>query len=380
MLGYCYLFVLIGFLFSPLIISIIIYSFNPYKNIWGWLYIILMCLPIFPFILSTLISFRVLFKNGSPPNGKYLNRSEFPKLFNLIDEITNQLKVPNLKNVVLNEELNASVVQVSKLGIFGWYENYLTLGIPLMASLSDDEFRSVLVHEIGHLSGNHSRFNGWIFRLRETLNQMQECMQKVNEGHPSIFITPFIRAHYLLGKILLQGDNKNGIKHLEKALNLNPNYTEDCLRLLYQFCWECGEVKKANRYRDRLDAFYVQLNQAQIERSTANHKDKYLPHQLERTEIIKIKEQISQFSQIKEVYLVQKQVNYLSHIPFYILGVVRKCSFFYFELEDGAYKLQIALKKQVEIPGDCEISVVGSRNHIRKQIREIKNSLIYMKK
>ena len=607
MLGYCYLFILISFLFSPLIISILIYSFNPYKNIWGWLYIILMCLPIFPFILSTLISFRVLFKNGSPPNGKYLNRSEFPKLFNLIDEITNQLKVPILKIVVLNEEFNASVVQVSKLGIFGWYENYLTLGIPLMASLSDDEFRSVLVHEIGHLSGNHSRFNGWIFRLRETLNQMQECMQKVNEGHSSIFITPFIRwyipffdayslvlarlneydadkfalqlagaencalsmikielasgfihnvfwhhiyqkiehqpkppadvytqllinlndvnisrnsydflkkalarktnnfdthpcltqslknlgykqfpqnlldkciscqknaaillfgdklqeivsyldiqwkqqveatwlqryatvqhilqeikilseksvgetldiednwklvylylelnrkevvvekleqiiksqpdyvdAHYLLGKILLQGDNKNGIKHLEKALNLNPNYTEDCLRLLYQFCWECGEVKKANRYRDRLDAFYVQLNQAQIERSTATHQDKYLPHQLERTEIIKIKEQISQFSQIKEVYLVQKQVNYLSHIPFYILGVVRKCSFFYFESDDVSYKLQIDLKHKLQILGDCEVLVMENRNHkIIVKMRNIKNSPIYTKK
>lgn len=192
-LGYGYLLIIIIFLFSPLVLSTVIYSFNPYKNIWGWLCIIMMCLPIFPFILSTLVSFRVLLKNGLPPVGIYLNRTEFPKLFNLIDELTAKLKVPKLKYVLLTEDLNASVTQVSKLGIFGCYENYLILGIPLMATLSYDEFRSVLAHEIGHLSGNHSRFNGWIFRLRETLAQMLEYMQQVNEGHPSIFVAPFVK-------------------------------------------------------------------------------------------------------------------------------------------------------------------------------------------
>lgn len=611
-LGYCYLFLIITFFFFPLILFSIIYSSKSHQNIWGWIHITLMYLPIFPFIFSTLRSFRVLFKNGLPPKGKYLNRVEFPKLFDLIDEITNKLKVPTLKNVVLNEELNAAVIQVSKLGIFGWYENYLILGIPLMSVLSTDEFRSVLVHEIGHLSGNHSRFNGWIFRLRETLTQMQKHMQKVNEGHTSIFVTPFIRwyipffdaysfilarineydadkfalqltgaencalsmikieiangfvnnifwqniyqniehqpkppddvytkllvnlndvntfknnynflkkalarktnnfdthpcltqslknlgynkfpdnlldklinfqninsqksaakvllgnklqnlvfdldrnwqqqietswlqryatvqdilqeikvlsenyagetfdieddwklvylylelnqkevvvqklkqiikyqpdfvdAHYLLGKILLQQDNKHGMKYLETALSLNLNYTEDCLRLLINFFRECGEVKKANRYRDRLDAFYLEVNQANIERSTITDKDKFLPHQLERSEIIQIKQQISQFFQIKEVYLVQKQVNHFSNIPFYILGVVRKFRFYNFESDNVSYQLQIALKNQLQILSDYEVVVVESRNYkIIKQMRKIENSLIYMKK
>lgn len=604
-LGYSYLFIIIIFLFSPLVLSTVIYSFNPNKNIWGWLCIIMMCLPIFPFILSTLVSFRVLFKNGLPPVGIYLNRTEFTKLFNLIDELTAKLKVPKLKYVLLTEDLNASVIQISKLGIFGWHENYLILGIPLMATLSYDEFRSVLAHEIGHLSGNHSRFNGWIFRLRETLAQMLEYMQRVNEGHPSIFVTPFVKwyipffdaysfvlartneydadkfalriagaencalslikielvngfiknkfwnhiyqqieyqpkppadaytqllkalsepntfksnydflkkalarktnnldthpcltqslknlgyksfpkslldkcissqrsaaelllgkklpelvlnldrrwqqqveafwwqryavtqeilqeikvlsesacktlnieddwklaclyleinrkelllkqlykiierkpdyvdAHYLLGQFLLKEGNIEGVKHLEKALSLNINLTDESLKLLYQFFWQRGEVKKANRYRDRLDNFYYQLKQAEIERSEVTHKDKFLPHKLEKTEIIKINKQISQFSQIKEVYLVQKKVNYFSNIPIYIFAVVRKCPFLNLELEDGAYKLQITLKKQLEIPGNYEVLVVESRNHIVKQIREIQSSLIYTQK
>ncbi|MEO0841632.1 MAG: hypothetical protein AAF063_22335 [Cyanobacteria bacterium J06643_5] len=85
------------------------------------------------------------------------------------------------------------------------------------------------------------------------LNQKEVVVQKLKQIIK--YQADFVDAHYLLGKILLQQDNKGGIKFLETALSLNLNYKEDCLRLLINSFRKCGEVKKANRYRDRLDRF-----------------------------------------------------------------------------------------------------------------------------
>jgi hypothetical protein len=52
------------------------------------------------------------------------------------------------------------------LGIFGWQKNSLILGAELLMVLSQREVMAVIAHEMGHLSGNHAKFNGWIYRVR----------------------------------------------------------------------------------------------------------------------------------------------------------------------------------------------------------------------
>jgi Zn-dependent protease with chaperone function len=100
------------------------------------------------------------------PSGYVLEKKRFPKLFAAIDDLRQQLKSLPIHQVILTPELNAAVVQTPRLGIFGWHKNSLIVGLELLLILSAEEMRAVLAHELGHLSGNHSRFNGWIYRVR----------------------------------------------------------------------------------------------------------------------------------------------------------------------------------------------------------------------
>lgn len=75
---------------------------------------------------------RSLWVTVPAPEGLKLNRRQVPKLFALVDELTTKLQAPRFHNILLNQEFNAAVVQVPRLGIFGWQENYLLLGLPLM--------------------------------------------------------------------------------------------------------------------------------------------------------------------------------------------------------------------------------------------------------
>jgi Zn-dependent protease with chaperone function len=113
-----------------------------------------------------LLVVRSMWVKMETPVGQSLTRRMCPELFRLLDELRGQLRTPPLNSVLLTPDFNAGVMQVPRLGLFGWHRSYLFIGLPLMKSLTVEQFRAVLAHELGHLSRGHARAGNWIYRLR----------------------------------------------------------------------------------------------------------------------------------------------------------------------------------------------------------------------
>lgn len=200
-LGYSYIFVILLGLLAALTMMIWLIVTTGRINVAIVKLIVIVGIPIFIVINSLWVKF-------APPIGLELSRPQYPSLFALIDELTSKLQAPKFHCVLLTEEFNAAVTQVPRLGIFGWQQNYLILGLPLMQALSPMQFRAVLAHELGHLSGNHSRFAGWIYRLRITWVQLLARLEQ--GGQDSVlavfkkffdWYVPFFSAYsFVLGR------------------------------------------------------------------------------------------------------------------------------------------------------------------------------------
>jgi Zn-dependent protease with chaperone function len=121
---------------------------------------------------------RGLWVRLTPPIGTEIFREQSPKLFALLDELRSALDCRPFHKVLIIGEMNAAVVQVPRLGIFGWHTNYLLLGLPLMQSLAPDEFKAVMAHEFAHSSRGHGRFGNWLYRVRRTWQQVFEQMAR----------------------------------------------------------------------------------------------------------------------------------------------------------------------------------------------------------
>jgi hypothetical protein len=80
-----------------------------------------------------------------------LYRTDAPALFALLETLRSRLKTPRVHHVLLVGAHNAAVVQLPRLGVFGWQRNYLLIGLPLMQSVSPKEFDAVLApyHDVG---------------------------------------------------------------------------------------------------------------------------------------------------------------------------------------------------------------------------------------
>jgi Zn-dependent protease with chaperone function len=136
---------------------------------------------------------RALWVRIPPPEGIALTGTAAPTLFEALDGISRALAAPRFHDVLLTDDYNASVVQVPRLGVFGLQRNYLIVGLPLMQALSPDQFRAVLAHEMGHLSGNHSRFRGWIYRVRRTWGTMLGRLEAQGSALGQLLFTRFLR-------------------------------------------------------------------------------------------------------------------------------------------------------------------------------------------
>ena len=118
------------------------------------------------FLVLIYVVLRAMWVRLEPPQGRVLTSSECPELFRLIEEVRLKVQAPGVDSVLLTSDFNAAIVQHPRFGAFGGTRNYLMLGLPLMQSLSPEEFQAVMAHEFGHLSGAHGRFGAWIYRLR----------------------------------------------------------------------------------------------------------------------------------------------------------------------------------------------------------------------
>ena len=114
-------------------------------------------------------SFRAKFPE---PKGILLSRKQADKLHHLIDELRQRLKAPKVHRIHITDDFNAAIVQWPRLGIFGWSRNYLILGLPYLGAMSVEEMKSVIAHEMGHLSHQHSRRAGRIYQLRLSWSRM----------------------------------------------------------------------------------------------------------------------------------------------------------------------------------------------------------------
>jgi Zn-dependent protease with chaperone function len=110
---------------------------------------------------------EVLWLRFPNPKGLELNKQQVPNLFKVIEKLAEKLQCPQFDCILLTSDLNASVQQIP-LNLLGQKRNFLTIGLPLLQALSPQQFCAVLAHELGHLSGNHSRFASWIYQMRYT--------------------------------------------------------------------------------------------------------------------------------------------------------------------------------------------------------------------
>ncbi len=133
---------------------------------------------------------KAIMSRPEVPTGAPIARNDAPELFDFIDTTCRELKAKRPKTVLVTDEFNAAVATMPRFGIFGT-RVYLLLGLPLMKALSPDQFKAVLAHEIGHISGKHGSFAKWAYQMREAWGRLIES-QELNDSKMAALYKNFV--------------------------------------------------------------------------------------------------------------------------------------------------------------------------------------------
>jgi len=120
------------------------------------------------------------------PEGTLLARDQAPELFEFVDETSVALQSKKPEKILITDSFNASVVTMPRFGIFG-QKVLLIIGLPVMKALSPEQFRAVLAHEIGHISGKHGRFSKWAYQMREAWGRLIDSQAAVDHKFSSLY-------------------------------------------------------------------------------------------------------------------------------------------------------------------------------------------------
>ena len=185
MLGYLFIFSVVGLILGLSIFFAVSYFTTHRHSIYSGKILLLM-------VITNGIMLYSLWVKNPPPPGIKLTRNECPELFNLIDEISTALKV-RIDEVLLDDQMNAYVCQIPRLGVLGWPKNYLVLGYPLMASRDPLLFKATLAHEFGHISGSHGKLGAWLYTVNSMYSQL---LGNLREGSPLLYCVFFAFFHW----------------------------------------------------------------------------------------------------------------------------------------------------------------------------------------
>lgn len=171
--------ILISALFAGLVVSVVMF-----KAAVAWKLVLVV--GAFLWMVLKAVAFGI-----PEPEGLELDRAQAPALFEMIEALRRQLGAPAFDRVLMTNDFNAGVVQTPQLGIFGWYRNDLLLGLPLMKSLTAEQFKAVLAHEFGHLAKGHGRMSNWIYRQRLRWSRLIGVLE-ANQSQGRVFFKPFL--------------------------------------------------------------------------------------------------------------------------------------------------------------------------------------------
>lgn len=135
-------------------------------------------------------------------------------------------------------------------------------------------------------------------------------------------------ARMTLGTRWADRDEARGVPLLEAAIADDIWLTGDAGQTLYAYYERQGDEAMAERWADRLDVWFHDLEEARRERDQLTRDDVLFAHDLIQEEVEEIVEALQSLPGVKEAWLASKaMVHFPDEEPCYVLGVRVRLSF-----------------------------------------------------
>lgn len=158
------------------------------------------------------------------PEGREIFKKDAPELFEFIQKTCSDLRASRPKRVLITDSFNAAIATMPRIGIFG-RKVILLVGLPLMKTLSPEQFESVIVHEIGHISGKHGAFTKWAYQMREAWGRLIDSQEAIDHKFGDLykrFVNWFFPYFNGYSFVLMREHEKDADREAANLIGVRP--------------------------------------------------------------------------------------------------------------------------------------------------------------
>lgn len=102
-----------------------------------------------------------------------ITKSEEPKLFQFIEEITIETETHFPNKIYLSQDVNACVFYDSSFwSMFFPIKKNLQIGLGLVNTITEQEFKAILAHEFGHFSQRSMKVGSYVYNVNQVIFNM----------------------------------------------------------------------------------------------------------------------------------------------------------------------------------------------------------------
>ena len=179
------------------------------------------------------------------------------------------------------------------------------------------------------------------------------------------------------GAVLLNDEQEEGIKYVEKAKNLDAALKADANELIFNFLRRKGRDSEAEKYLEEIEQQYEIIELAQKERASVSPDDRFESPNLPPEKIEPIRRILSYHEEIQNAYLVRKAVKYMPEIPFYILCLDVKVSRFKFGGVSSENVMEAVANQIGKLGVDFVLLLEKNFSGLKSEIENLAGAKIY---
>ncbi|MEG0371914.1 MAG: hypothetical protein RR645_06435, partial [Clostridium sp.] len=180
----------------------------------------------------------------------------------------------------------------------------------------------------------------------------------------------------MVGKMLINGDNIQGIEYIEAAVKINPFVSLEGYRDIINYYTRKESYDKAEAYQKSYEILEKKCRLAIHERQKPSLSNKsYDKLNLDKDTLLDIRKTLSTKKYIKNAYISKLNVTRFQEISHYILWVNFRLNFF--TMEETLNNIDREIQSDVGMNNITVIHLNGDNFYMRYPLKNIKKCKIY---
>lgn len=185
-------------------------------------------------------------------------------------------------------------------------------------------------------------------------------------------------AHGVLGMLLLEREDPEGVPHVDTAMEREPDLLLPGLDALARFARRQGRTEEARAYRARITRVYDEIAEYFRERQKIRDGDTFSPHDLAPVWVGHLCTPLPEVLDLREAYLVRKNVRHFPQKPLHVLSLVVKAPAFRSRPRGHPHTIPHAVLEKIDFPGHLFIVLHGGLPRgVRRRIEGAAGEPVY---